>query len=238
MREDRQNNEIRKIKITPDIIDNADGSVLIECGNTKVICSAKIENKVPFFLKGRQTGWISAEYSMLPASTINRKLRDISRGKLDGRSAEIQRLIGRSLRSVIDLDILGEKTIWIDCDVINADGGTRTTSINGAFLALEMAVKKLMDKNELEKNPIISKVAAISVGSVKGVKLCDLDFYEDSNADLDLNIVMDDKLNIIEVQGTGEKRSFSRSELNEFLDIAEIGIKDILKTQEIVERYI
>lgn len=238
MREDRQNSEIRKIKIIPDIVKNADGSVLIECGSTKVICTAKIENKVPFFLKGKETGWISAEYSMIPASTISRKVRDISRGKLDGRSAEIQRLIGRTLRAVIDLDILGEKTIWVDCDVLNADGGTRTTSINGAFLAIEMAIKKLMDNKELEKNPIVSKVAAISVGSVNGVKLVDLDFYEDSNADVDLNIVMDDNLNIIEIQGTGEKTNFSRSELNEFLDIAEIGIKDIFKTVEIFERYL
>ncbi|MDO5715694.1 MAG: ribonuclease PH [Tissierellia bacterium] len=238
MREDRQNNEIRPIKITPYYLKNADGSVLMECGDTKVICSAMIESKVPFFLKGKNTGWLSAEYSMLPGSTPIRKVRDISRGKPDGRSQEIQRMIGRSLRQVIDLDKLGEHTIWIDCDVINADGGTRTTAINGSYIALQLAIKKALEEKRILEDPMMSKIGAISVGKVQEITLLDLDFSEDSQADVDLNIVMDENYQLIEIQGTGEKNSFSRKELDEFLDYAEIGIKDILTHMEIVEKYL
>ncbi|WP_071026862.1 ribonuclease PH [Peptoniphilus raoultii] len=237
MREDRQNSEIRQIKMTPNFTPNADGSVLIECGMTKVICTATIEDKVPRFLKGKEMGWISAEYSMLPASTVIRKVRDISKGKIDGRNQEIQRLIGRSLRTCIDLKILGEKTIWLDCDVINADGGTRTTSINGSFIALELAIKKALADGKLENNPLISKVGAISVGKVNGIRLCDLDYKEDSKADVDLNIVMNQKFEIVEIQGTSERDTFTSEELFEFLDFAKIGIEDIFKYMEILEKY-
>lgn len=238
MREDRQNNEVRQIKITPNYLKHPDGSVLIECGNTKVICSAMIENKVPPFLRGKNKGWLSCEYSMLPGSTPTRKVRDISRGKLDGRSSEISRLIGRSLRACIDLDKIGERTIWIDCDVITADGGTRTTSITGSYIALEMAIKKYLKDEKIKENPLISKVAAISVGKVKGINLVDLDFKEDSNADVDLNVVMNDKFEIIEIQGTGEQDTFTIEELNEFLQNAKVGISDIFKYFNIVEEYI
>ena len=238
MRTDRQNSEIREIKISPDFVPNADGSVLIECGNTTVVCTAIIEEKVPPFLRGKEMGWVSAEYSMLPGSTVIRKVRDISRGKQDGRGTEIQRLIGRSLREAVDLKALGERTIWLDCDVINADGGTRTTSINGSYLALEMAVNKALKNKRLEVNPIKCKVGSISVGKVKGIKLVDLDYKEDSNADVDLNLVMNDKFEIIEIQGTSERDTFTAEELAEFLKFAQIGIKDIFKYMEIVEEYI
>lgn len=238
VREDRQNNEVRPIKITPNYLNHPDGSVLIECGKTKVVVSVMIENKVPPFLRGKNKGWLSCEYSMLPGSTATRKVRDISRGKLDGRNSEISRLIGRSLRACIDLEKIGERTIWIDCDVLSADGGTRTTSITGAYIALEIAVKKYLKKNMFAENPLISKICAVSVGRVNGVRLVDLDFKEDSNAEVDLNLVMNDKYEIIEIQGTGEKGTFTLDELNEFIKDAEVGIRDIFKYFEIVENYI
>ncbi len=238
MREDRQNDEIRQIKIIPNYLEHPDGSVLIECGDTKVICTAMIENKVPTFLRGKNKGWLSSEYSMLPGSTPTRKVRDISKGKLDGRSSEISRLIGRSLRSSIDLDKIGERTIWIDCDVISADGGTRTASITGSYIALKIAVKKALESGKFEEDPMKSKVAAISVGKVNGINLVDLDFKEDSNADVDLNVVMNDKFELIEIQGTGEGDTFTIDELNEFLKGAKRGIEDIFRYFEIVEQYI
>ena len=238
MREDRQNDEIRPIIIKPNYLEHPDGSVLIECGETKVICTAMIENKVPTFLRGKNKGWLASEYSMLPGSTPTRKVRDISKGKLDGRSSEISRLIGRSLRSCIDLDKIGERTIWIDCDVISADGGTRTASITGSYIALKIAVKKALESGKFEEDPMKAKVAAVSVGKVDGVNLVDLDFKEDSNADVDLNVVMNDKFDLIEIQGTGEGDSFSIDELNEFLRGAKRGIEDIFKYFEIVEQYI
>lgn len=238
MREDRQNSEIRPIKITPNYIANADGSVLIECGKTQVICTVMIENKVPHFLKGKNTGWLSAEYSMLPGSTPSRKIRDISKGKLDGRSQEIQRIIGRSLRACIDLSKIGERTLWIDCDVINADGGTRTASITGSYLALKFAVKKALENHILEEDPIVGKIGAVSVGKVSGVTLLDLDYNEDSKAEVDLNVVMNDSMEIIEIQGTGERNTFTREELNEFLDYVEMGMVDIFKYIEIVESFL
>lgn len=236
MREDRQNDEARPIRITPNYLDHPDGSVLIECGKTRVICSAMIENKVPGFLRGKNKGWLSSEYSMLPGSTPTRKVRDISKGKLDGRSSEISRLIGRSLRTCIDLDKIGERTIWIDCDVISADGGTRTAAITGSYIALKLAVKKALENKKFEEDPIISKVAAISVGKVNGTSLVDLDFKEDSNADVDLNVVMNDDFQLVEIQGTGEKDTFSIEELNEFLQGAKRGIGEIFQYFEILEQ--
>lgn len=236
MRTDRNNNQTRQIEVIKDYTMHPDGSVLIKCGNTHVICTAMIEEKVPFFLKGKNSGWISCEYSMLPGSTNVRKVRDSSRGKIDGRSQEIQRLIGRSLRSAIDLDKLGERTIWIDCDVINADGGTRTASINGAFIAMSLAIQKLLKSGKIKKNPIKSKVASISVGIVKGKKLLDLQYSEDSIADVDLNVVMNDSMEIVEIQGTAEGQTFSRSELNELIDLSEIAIKEIFSIQESILR--
>lgn len=238
MREDRQNSEVRPIKITPNYISNADGSVLMECGKTQVICTAMIENKVPFFLKGKNTGWLSAEYSMIPGATPTRKVRDIAKGKMDGRSQEIQRIIGRSLRACINLDKLGERTVWIDCDVINADGGTRTASITGSYLALKLAIKKALENQMIEEDPMIGKIGAVSVGKVDGVTLLDLDYNEDSRAEVDLNVVMNERMEIIEIQGTGERNTFSRAELNEFLDYVEIGMLDIFKYIEIVESFI
>lgn len=221
MRENnRKNNELRKIKVTNNYIMHPEGSVLIEFGNTKVICNATVEEKVPPFLKGKGSGWITAEYSMLPRATNTRNKRESITGKISGRSMEIQRLIGRALRSCVDLKKLGERTITIDCDVIQADGGTRTASITGGYLALELAVQKLLDNNLLEINPLISKVAAISVGKVGGELMLDLDYSEDCRADVDMNIVMNNKYEYIEIQGTGEQSTFMYSELLDFLSLA------------------
>ncbi|SUB76170.1 ribonuclease PH [Peptoniphilus indolicus] len=232
MRKDRNNNEMRNIKIQNNYLNHPDGSVLIECGNTKIICTAMIEDKVPFFLKGKNTGWLSSEYSMLPGSTDTRKVRDSSRGKIDGRSQEIQRLIGRSLRQAIDLSKIGERTIWIDCDVISADGGTRTTSINGAYVALKLAVDKYIEKGIFNEDPIISKIAALSVGVVNGENLVDLCYKEDSKADVDLNLVINDKFEFIEIQGTAEGRPFSLDRLNQLLDLSKESFNKIFEIQE------
>ncbi|WP_068267581.1 ribonuclease PH [Caviibacter abscessus] len=221
MRENnRKNNELRKIKVTNNYIIHPEGSVLIEFGNTKVICNATIEEKIPPFLKGKGSGWVTAEYSMLPRATNTRNKRESSTGKISGRSMEIQRLIGRALRSCLDLTKLGERTITIDCDVIQADGGTRTASITGGYLALELAIQKLLDNGVLEINPLISKVAAISVGKVNGELMLDLDYKEDCRAQVDMNIVMNNKHEYIEIQGTGEESTFVYSELLEFLSLA------------------
>ena len=215
----RKNDEIREIKITKEYIKYPEGSVLIELGNTKVICNATVEEKVPPFLKGSSKGWITAEYSMLPRATNTRTKRESSNGKLTGRTMEIQRLIGRSLRAAIDLKKLGERTIMIDCDVIQADGGTRTAAITGGYLALELAVKKLLDSDKILENPIISKIAAISVGIVDGEVLLDLEYEEDSKAEVDMNIIMNNKEEFVEIQGTGEGKTFNLKELNALLDI-------------------
>lgn len=234
MRKNRKHNELRKFEIQTNYTPNPDGSVLVSCGDTKVICTAMIEEKVPFFIKGTSAGWLSCEYSMLPGSTNSRKIRDSSKGKIDGRSQEIQRLIGRSLRSCIDLKVLGERTIWIDCDVISADGGTRTASINGAFVALKLAVDKALKANVIKKNPILNNVAAISVGIVNDENLLDLEYSEDSIAEVDLNLVMNDKMEIVEIQGTAEGETFNRTQLNELLDLAELGIREIIDIQNSV----
>lgn len=215
----RKKDEIREIKITKEYIKYPEGSVLIELGNTKVICNATVEEKVPPFLKGSSKGWVTAEYSMLPRATNTRTKRESANGKLTGRTMEIQRLIGRSLRAAIDLKKLGERTIMIDCDVIQADGGTRTASITGGYLALELAVKKLLDSGKITENPIISKIAAISVGIVDGEVLLDLEYEEDSKAEVDMNIIMNDKEEFVEIQGTGEGKTFNIKELNALLEI-------------------
>ncbi len=230
----RKYDEIRPVKITKDYLIHPEGSVLIEMGNTKVICTASIEDKVPPFLKGTGKGWITAEYSMLPRSTHSRKIREASRGKLEGRTQEIKRLIGRALRSVVDLDKLGEKTIWIDCDVIQADGGTRTASITGGYVALVDALNKMVESGALDSLPIKKYVAAISVGVVDGNPVLDLCYEEDSNAKVDMNIVMSDNGQFIEVQGTGEEAPFSREELNKLLELGEKGINDLIEIQKSV----
>lgn len=224
-------NEIRDIKITRNYLKNPEGSVLIEMGDTKVLCTAMIEESVPFFLRGKNKGWVTAEYSMIPGSTIRRKPREAARGRLDGRTQEIQRMIGRVLRSIIDLNKLGERTIWIDCDVLQADGGTRTASITGAFVALVEAVESLYRRGEIKKNPISNYVAAVSVGIIDKGPVLDMCFEEDHVAIADINIVMTDEKKLIELQGTGEKAPFSRQELNEVLDLAEKGILDIIEVQ-------
>ena len=228
----RKNDQVRHTKVTRNYIKHAEGSVLIEVGDTKVICTASIEDKVPPFLKGTGEGWITAEYNMLPRSTATRKVRDIARLKLDGRTMEIQRLIGRALRSVVDLKALGEKTIWIDCDVIQAYGGTRTTSITGAFIALVDAVNKIHKQKSFKVYPIRKFVCATSVGIVGEEKLLDLCYEEDSNAKVDMNIIGTDDGQFVEIQGTGEEAPFTRSELNEILDLGEKGIKQMIQLQK------
>lgn len=228
----RKNDQIRATKITRNYTKYAEGSVFIEVGDTKVLCNVSIEEKVPPFLKGKGEGWISAEYNMLPRSTETRKIRDIARLKIDGRTMEIQRLIGRALRSVVDLKALGEKTLWVDCDVIQADGGTRTTSISGAFIALVDAVNKLHKAKPFKVYPIRNFVAATSVGIVNDEKLLDLCYKEDSNAKVDMNVVMTDEGAFIEVQGTGEESPYTRAELNELIDLSEKGIKQMIQVQK------
>jgi len=217
---------MREVKVTKNYIMHPEGSVLIEFGNTKVICNATIEEKIPRWLKmdnsskGIHSGWIAAEYSMLPRATNTRVQRESIKGKISGRTMEIQRLIGRSLRAAIDLEKLGERTIMVDCDVIQADGGTRTASITGAYLAVELAIEKLIDENKLKEIPIKSKVAAISVGKVRNELVLDLDYDEDSAADVDMNIVMTDKGEFVEIQGTGEEATFTQNELLKFIELS------------------
>lgn len=227
----RKFDQIRDVKITRNFTKYAEGSVLIEMGETKVVCTASIEEKVPPFLRNTGTGWINAEYSMLPRSTQQRKIRDSSKGKIDGRSQEIQRLIGRAIRSVVDLNKLGERTIWVDCDVIQADGGTRTASITGAFVAVAEAIYKLYSNGLIKKMPIQNFVSAISVGIVNNECLLDICYEEDSNAQVDMNIIMTDRCEFVEVQGTGEERPFSRKDLNKLLELGEKGNKELIRIQ-------
>jgi ribonuclease PH len=228
----RRPEDIRPVKITKDYLMHPQGSVLIEMGNTKVICTVTIEEKVPPFLKGSGKGWITAEYSMLPGATHSRKFREATKGKLEGRTHEIKRLIGRALRSVVDLNKLGEITLWIDCDVIQADGGTRTASITGAYVALVDALSKLVDKGVLESLPITSYVAAISVGVVKDTPILDLCYKEDSTAKVDMNVIMTDKGEFIEIQGTGEESPFNKAELIDLLSLSEKGINELIEIQK------
>lgn len=232
MRQDRKSDSLRQLKATTDFVMHPHGSVLIEFGNTKVICTAFVEDKVPAHCKGTGRGWVSAEYSMLPGSTHTRKQRDSSRGKVDGRSQEIQRLIGRSLRGAVDLTKLEEKTIWIDCDVIQADGGTRTAAITGGFIALSLATRKLLKEGIIAQDPIITKIAAVSVGIVDGEEVLDLDYLEDSNAQADMNFVMNDRNEFIEVQGTGETAGFTFDQLSKLAKLAEKGINELFDFQK------
>lgn len=233
-RQGRLLDEMRRVTINPDFVKSAAGSVLIEAGNTRVLCCASVEEKVPPFLKGSGSGWVTAEYSLLPASTVPRSHREAARGRISGRTSEIQRLIGRSLRAVVDLQALGERTIWIDCDVIQADGGTRTASITGSFIALCLALKQLHEKGLLESIPIRDYVAAISVGIVNGEKMLDLEYTEDSIADVDMNVVMTGGGRFVEIQGTAEKEPYSRSDFDELINLAEKGIQDLIEMQKAI----
>jgi len=223
--------ELRPVKISRNYIKHADGSVLIEFGDTRVICTASVENSVPGFLRGKGKGWVTAEYGMLPRSTGSRMRREASSGRQGGRTMEIQRLIGRALRASINTEKLGERTITIDCDVIQADGGTRTASISGAWVALSDAIQSLLEAGELQQNPIECQVAAISVGIYEGEAVLDLDYAEDSNAETDMNIVMNNRGGFIEVQGTAETAAFSDQELSSMLELARVGINRIFDFQ-------
>ena len=224
--------QLRSIRITRHYTMHAEGSVLIECGDTKVICTASVEEKVPPHKKGSGEGWVTAEYGMLPRSTGSRMSREAAKGKQSGRTQEIQRLIGRSLRSVVDLKKLGERTVQVDCDVIQADGGTRTASITGAFVALHDAVSGLIKKGLVKENPLREFVAAISVGVYNGVPVLDLDYAEDSACDTDMNVVMTGSGNFVEVQGTAEGHAFNRNEMNAMLDLAQNGIAQLIEMQK------
>lgn len=228
---DRLPSQTRPIKITRHYTKYAEGSVLIEFGETKVLCNATVEESVPRFLKGQQKGWVTAEYSMLPRATHSRSQREAAKGKQGGRTMEIQRLIARSLRAIIDLEALGERTVTLDCDVIQADGGTRTAAITGACVALYDAMEKLVAEGTLKKNPVKSLVAAISVGIVNEQAVCDLEYIEDSNAETDMNVVMVEDGRLVEVQGTAEGEPFSHQELLSLLDLAKQGIAQLITAQ-------
>jgi ribonuclease PH len=227
----RQPNQLRPILITPGFLRFPQGSCLIEVGHTRVICTATVEEAVPQFLRDTGRGWVTAEYSMLPGSTGQRIVREASRGKVDGRTQEIQRLIGRSLRAITDMSKLGARTIWIDCDVIQADGGTRTASVTGAYVALALAIAKLRAEGLLASEPLVGSVAAVSAGMVGGAALLDLCYAEDSTAEVDMNIVMTGAGALVEVQGTAESQPFSRARLEEMLELAAAGIGELTAAQ-------
>ena len=230
----RRADQIRPLHFQNHIAPHATGSTLIEWGHTRVICGVTVEESVPRWMKeqGVTGGWITAEYSMLPYSTLTRKPRDISKGKLDGRSSEIQRLIGRAMRAAIDLEKIGSRTICVDCDVLQADGGTRTAAITGSYVALELAVRKLMGEGKLKENPLAKPVAAVSVGIVDGATLVDLNYVEDVAASVDMNIVMNAAEEYIEVQGTGEEATFSRTQLDALLEAGRVGVQQLLEGQQ------
>lgn len=230
----RRPDQLREVKITRHFTRYAEGSVLVETGNTRVICTATVEDKVPNWLRGQGQGWITAEYSMLPRATHTRTPREAAKGKIGGRTMEIQRLIGRALRSVVDLSKLSDATIWIDCDVIQADGGTRTASITGSFVAMLDAIKYMMDNQKLSQSPVFDFLAATSVGIIDGVPMLDLCYEEDSNAQVDMNIVMSGEGKIIEIQGTGEEAPFTRQELNQLYDLGEKGVRELIHYQRAV----
>ncbi len=227
----RQTDELRAVTITRNYTCHAEGSVLIACGNTKVLCTASVESRVPPFLRGSGEGWVTAEYGMLPRSTGSRMRREASAGKQGGRTLEIQRLIGRSLRAVVDRAALGEHTITVDCDVLQADGGTRTASITGAYVALVDACQWLLSNGKIKKNPLHGQIAAVSVGIYKNTPVLDLDYPEDSCAETDMNVVMNDGGGFIELQGTAEGHAFRKDELDQLLALAEKGINSLLKAQ-------
>lgn len=228
----READELRPVKITRGFTQNPEGSVLIEVGMTRVLCTASVEEKVPSFQKGSGLGWVTAEYSMLPRATQTRTSREASRGKLTGRTMEIQRLIGRALRSIVDFKKLGERTIWIDCDVLQADGGTRTASITGAYVALVDAIQYLIKKGSLKESPLQDYLAAVSVGKVDGVPILDLAYPEDSRAEVDMNVVMTGAGKFVEIQGTAEEAPFDRNDLDQFLALAEKGIRELMSEQK------
>jgi ribonuclease PH len=227
----RADDELRLVRITKDFITTAEGSVLIEMGSTRIICTATIEDKVPQFLKDKGRGWVTAEYSLLPRSTPVRVVRESQRGKIGGRTHEIQRLIGRSIRSVVDMDLLGERTVLLDCDVIQADGGTRTAAITGAFVCLAYATKYALELGMITESPLKDYVAAVSVGVVEGRTLLDLCYEEDFNAEVDMNVVMTGSGRFVEVQGTAEAAAFERRRLDEMLDLASGGIGKLIEMQ-------
>ncbi|AFM43202.1 ribonuclease PH [Desulfosporosinus acidiphilus SJ4] len=229
---DRAADVLRPVKISRRFTKAPEGSVLIEIGDTRVLCTASVEEKVPPFQKGTGKGWVTAEYSMIPRATQSRTQREATKGKLTGRTMEIQRLIGRALRSVVDLKKLGERTIWLDCDVLQADGGTRTASITGAYVALTDAVQYLMNNKLLKTNPITDTLAAVSVGKVLGNQILDLDYVEDSKAEVDMNVVMTGSGKFVEIQGTAEEIPFDRADLNVFLELAEKGIRTLMEVQK------
>jgi ribonuclease PH len=222
---------MRAVELVPGFSRHAEGSVLAQFGDTRVLCTASVEERVPGFLKGQQQGWVTAEYGMLPRATHTRTEREAARGKQSGRTLEIQRLIGRSLRSVVDLASLGERTLTIDCDVLQADGGTRTAAITGGYVALVLAAEKLLAAGTLERNPLHGQIAAVSVGIVGGVPVLDLDYAEDAEAETDMNVVMNEAGAFVEVQGTAEGHAFQRAELDRLLDLAAVGIKRLLAAQ-------
>lgn len=232
--DNRRPDDLRPVMILPDYIQHAEGSVLIGCGRTKVICTASIEERVPPFLKGLAQGWVTSEYAMIPRSTATRMQREVSKGRPSGRTQEIQRLIGRSLRSVVDMQALGERTVWLDCDVIQADGGTRTASITGSFVALALALAKLRRDRVVQKPPLKDYVGAISVGIVDGEPRLDLDYAEDSAAEVDMNVVMTGRELFVEVQGTAEGKPFSGDQLDMLLSLARHGVRQLIERQEAV----
>ena len=231
---DRRFDELRPVTLRKNVAPQAAGSILISAGKTRVICAASVEESVPRWMKdqGVAGGWVTAEYSMLPYATAPRKPRDISRGKLDGRSQEIQRLVGRSLRAAVDLEKLGARTIWVDCDVLQADGGTRTAAVTGAYVAVALAVRKLMRSGAIAANPLKSQVAAVSVGIVDGRPMLDLDYKKDSSASVDMNIVMNGDGDFIEVQASGEEATFSQAQLDKLLKLARKGIVQLMQIQK------
>ncbi len=228
----RANDEMRSVKFTRNYTMHAEGSVLVEFGNTKVLCTATVDERTPPWLRGQGKGWVTAEYGMLPRSTNSRMGREAARGKQSGRTQEIQRLIGRSLRAVVNLEALGERQIIVDCDVIQADGGTRTASISGGYVALCDAVQTLLDSGKINKDPLIGQLASISVGIYQGEPVLDLDYAEDSNAETDMNVVMNNAGHYIEVQGTAEGHAYTRDEMNTMLALAEKGIGEIIVEQD------
>jgi len=228
----RKPDQMRNVTFSTNYTAHAEGAVLTEFGDTRILCTASVEPKIPSFLKGRNQGWVTAEYGMLPRSTHTRHPREAARGKQSGRTLEIQRLIGRSLRAVVDLAALGDRTITLDCDVIQADGGTRTAAISGSYIALVLAVERLLKKGKVERNPIHGQVAAISVGIFQGKPVLDLDYEEDAEAETDMNVVMNEAGSFIEIQGTAEGHALLRSELEALLDMAAAGIKTLLAKQD------
>ena len=228
----RATNQLRPVRITPGFISQAEGSALIEIGRTRVICTATVEETVPSFLKGASKGWITSEYAMIPRATNIRTARESTAGKKSGRTHEIQRLSGRALRASIELEKLGERQIWIECDVIEADGGTRTASITGAFIAVSQAIATLLKTKKLQESPIRSHVAAVSVGIINGTPMLDLNYAEDSSADVDFNVVMTDRDEFVEVQGTAERFPFSNTALGELLDLGRRGVRELIAIQK------